>query len=62
MHFLESKLSILVGLYVLSDRLLNWCWVLFQLLIAPIVTEFFLKESALYDGLNILSVVDETIW
>ena len=62
MHCLESKLLILVGLYVYCDRLLKWCWVLLQLLMAPIVTEFFQKESVLYGGLNILSVVDETVW
>ena len=28
---------------------------------APIVTEFFPKEFVLYDGLNILSEVDETV-
>ena len=37
MHFLEGKLLILLGLYVFSDRLLKWCWVLFQLSMAPIV-------------------------
>ena len=62
MYFLEGKLLILLGLYVFSDRLLNWCWVLFQLLMAPIVIEFFPKESVLYDGLNSLSEVDETVW
>ena len=28
---------------------------------APIVIDFFPKESILYDGLNILSEVDETV-
>ena len=37
-------------------------WVLFQLLMAPIVIDFFPKESVLFDGLNILSEVDETVW
>ena len=34
----------------------------FKLLMASIVIEFFPKESVLYDGLNILSEVDETVW
>ena len=29
---------------------------------APLVTGFCPKESVLYNGLNILSVVDETVW
>ena len=40
----------------------NWYWVLFQILMAPIVIEFFPKESVVYDGLSILSEVDETVW
>ena len=28
----------------------------------PIVIEIFPKESALYNGLNISSEVDETVW
>ena len=28
----------------------------------PLVIQFFLKESVLYDGLNILSEVDDTVW
>ena len=32
MHFLESELLILLGLYVFSDRLRSWYWRLFQLL------------------------------
>ena len=29
---------------------------------APIVIEIFVKESVLYNDLNILSGVDETVW
>ena len=29
---------------------------------APLVTEFCPEESVLYNSLNILSVVDETVW
>ena len=68
MHFLESELLILLGLYdpvtdygADIDFYSNY-WVLFQLLMAPIVIDFFPKESILYDGLNILSEVDETVW
>ena len=62
MHFLESNLLILLGLYVFNDRLRKWFLVLFQLLMAPVVIEFLPKESVLYDGLNILSKADETVW
>ena len=61
MQFLKSKLLILVGLNVLSDRSLNWRWVLFQLLMTPKVIEFFPYESVLLDVLNTLSAVDETV-
>ena len=37
------------------------CSVLFQLLISPKVIHFLPKESVLYDGLNVLLEVDETV-
>ena len=57
MHFLESKLLILVGLYVLNDRLVNT-----RLPITDYRFELLLKESVLYDSLIILSVLYESVW
>ena len=50
----------MLGLYVFSDKLLDWCWVIFQLLMVPIVIEFFFsKVSDINDSLNTLSEVDD---
>ena len=58
MHFLESKLLILLGYQLhITELMLSFIPTIKD----PLVIEFFLKESVLYDGLNILSEVDGTV-
>ena len=60
MHLLVRIVFILFVYSNLSDWFLKMFCILFQQFIAPIITEFLPKESALYEGFN-LSAEDETV-